>query len=159
MTSSNAPAWTPTLRVASGVSALFKKSKVRKFFGIDCIVCICPQAAHRKVTNKLTQIHPEQGNGGGLNLGKHNFKHDQGSNAPSTSAFHQLNNEFLMYIQYWICIPRVLYLHRGESAELLKLRELLGPLCTRASDMQIRRFFMFWRFKTAINSIISSIFY
>ena len=27
-------------------------------------------------------------------------KQDQGSNAPSTSAFHQANNELLMYIQY-----------------------------------------------------------
>ena len=36
---------------------------------------------------------------------------DQGSKAPSTFAFHQLNNELSMYIQYLICIPRVLNLH------------------------------------------------
>ncbi len=40
------------------------------------------------------------------------LKQDQGSKAPSTSAFHQLNNELSMYIQYLICIPRVLDQHQ-----------------------------------------------
>ena len=40
------------------------------------------------------------------------IEQDQGSKAPSTSAFHQLNNELSMYIQYLICIPRVLDQHQ-----------------------------------------------
>ena len=41
------------------------------------------------------------------------LKQDQGSKAPSTSAFRQLNNELSMYIQYLICITRVLDLHHS----------------------------------------------
>ena len=54
-------------------------------------------------------------------------KQDQGSKAPSTSAFHQLNNELSMYIQYLICISRVIDLHHPY---IISKSYLLRPYIT-----------------------------